>query len=178
MVVVDGASAVTLATNPSYADLLYCWKEFEIDPLRPMLLADTTAFVSAQHFLAAVGSSIIPFFAYVDGEPAGLAWRYDIAMLPPKMTPLSAFVAVYVLPDYRGAHLVRQCAAAFLVQVRDYGVEHLWAEVRCDNLLSQYALRACGFEKVAALPSWKRYQGQWQDMKLYHLPIESSSYHV
>ena len=157
--------------NPSHADLLHCWQVFGTDPLRPMLLADTTAFVSAQHFLAAVGSSIVPLLARVDGEPAGMAWLYDIAMLPPKMTPLSAFVAIYVLPAYRGEHLVRQCAEAFFDQVRAYGVAHLWAEVRCDNLLSQYALRACGFEKVATLPSWKRYAGVWQDMKLYRLPL-------
>ena len=157
--------------SPSRDALLHCWRIFEVDPLRPMLLADTTAFVSAQHFLAAVGSSIVPFLAYVDGEPAGIAWLYDIAMLPPKMTPLSAFVAVYVLPGYRNAHLVRQCSKAFLAQVRDYGVVHLWAEARCDNLPSQYALRACGFKRIAMLPSWKRYASVWHDINLYHLPL-------
>lgn len=163
--------AIEIDAAPSPSLMLYCWRAFEADPLRSMLLADTTAFVSAQHFLNAVGTSIVPFLACVDGKPAALAWLYDIAMLPPKMTPLSAFVAVYVLPAFRGEHLVRQCAEAFLDQVRKYGTAHLWAEVRCDNLPSQYALRACGFEKVATVPSWKRYAGAWQDMKLYHLPL-------
>ncbi len=94
--------AIEIDTAPSPSLLLYCWRAFEADPLRPMLLADTTAFVSAQHFLNAIGTSIVPFLAHVDGEPAALAWLYDIAMLPPKMTPLSAFVAVYILPPYRG----------------------------------------------------------------------------
>ena len=157
--------------SPSPGALLHCWRIFEADPLRPMLLADTTAFVSAQDFLNAVGNSIVPFLARVDGNPAGFAWLYDIAMVPPKMTPLSAFVAVYVLPAYRVAHLVRQCFEAFLSQVRSFGVEHLWAEVRCDNLVSQYALRFCGFQQVATLPSWKRYVGVWQNMMLYHLAL-------
>ena len=162
----------TIDMSPLASDLLHCWRIFEADPLRPMLLADTTAFVSAQHFLAAAGNTIVPFLASVNGELAGIAWLYDIAMLPPKMTPLSAFVAVYVLPGYRNAHIVRQCYEAFLLQVRDYGVKHLWAEARCDNSQSQYALRACGFKKVATLPAWKRYAGLWQDMALYHLPLE------
>ena len=169
MSAVDTSPIVMIDSAPSYVDLLYCWQMFEADHLRPMLLADTTAFISAQHFLAAVGSSIIPFLARVNEEPAAIAWLYDIAMLPPKMTPLSAFVAVYVLPAYRSAHLVRQCAKAFLIQVHNHGIAHLWAEVRCDNLPSQYAIRACKFKKVATLPAWKRYAGVWHDMKLYHL---------
>lgn len=161
----------TIDMSPSPNALLHCWRIFEADPLRPMLLADTTTFVSAQHFLNAVGNSIVPFLARVGGNPAAIAWLYDIAMVPPKMTPVSAFVAVYVLLDYRTCHLIRQCAEAFLTQVRDYGVKHLWAEARCDNLQSRYALRACGFEKIVMLPSWKRYAGVWQNMELYHLPL-------
>ena len=86
-----------ITDNPSSADIRQIWGHIEADPLRPMFLADTTTFVSAQHFLNAVGNSIVPFLAYVDGEPTALAWLYNIAMVPPKMRPLSAWLAVYVL---------------------------------------------------------------------------------
>ena len=62
----------SLDISPSPGALLHCWRIFEADPMRPMLLADTTPFVSAQHFLNAVGSSIVPFLAHADGEPAAL----------------------------------------------------------------------------------------------------------
>lgn len=157
--------------TPSADILRQLWRHVESDPLRPMLLADTTAFLSPQHFLAAVGNTILPFVAFVDGEPAVLAWLYDVAMVPPKMTPISAFLALYVVALFRQQQVWQQCADEFLTHVRSYGLAHLWAEVRVDNLASQYALRASGFEQVATLPSWKRYQGEWHDMKLYHLSL-------
>jgi L-amino acid N-acyltransferase YncA len=159
--------------HPSPATLQGLWQQFEADPLRSSLLADTSTFLSAQHFIAAVGHSILPFVAYVDEEPTGIAWLYDIAMVPPKMTPVSAFLAVYVLPLFRRQHIVRQHVAGLFDIMRGYGLAHLWAEVRSDNLPSQAMAIACGFEKVATLPTWKRYQGQWQDMYVYHLPLAS-----
>ena len=161
----------SLDISPSPGALLHCWRIFEADPMRPMLLADTTPFVSAQHFLNAVGSSIVPFLAHADGEPAALAWLYDIAMLPPKMTPLSAFLAVYVLPEFRSHGVISACLAPFLAWAREQEIEHLWGEVRVDNVASRIALSMAGFTQTAILPSWKRYANIWQDMALYHLPL-------
>lgn len=158
---------------PSADILRQLWRHVESDPLRPMLLSDTTTFLSAQHFLVAVGSSILPFVASVDGEPAALAWLYNIAMVPPKMMPISAFLAVYLLPDFRQRHIVTQCADEFLRVIKGYGVEQLWAEVRIDNLPSRKALLACGLQYLVVLPTWKRYQGVWHDMALYHLSLTS-----
>ena len=134
-----------------------------------MLLADTTTFLSDKHFLAAVGDTILPFVASVEGAPAALAWLYNIAMVPPKMTPLSAWLAVYVLAPFRGSQVWLQCKEVFFTSIRTFGLEHLWAEVRVDNRASQYALHASGFTHVATVPSWKRYAGVWQDMQLYYL---------
>lgn len=164
-----GNDALRIDPSPSVADLIPCWQALEADPLRAMLLADTTTFLSVRHFLAAVGSTIIPFVACADGEPAAIAWLYNVAMVPPKMTPISAFVAVYTLPAFRHQHVVTQCADEFLQVIKEYGVEHLWAEVRIDNLPSRQALLACGFQYLVVLPAWKRYQGVWHDMALYHL---------
>ena len=162
---------ITIDAAPPAETLRHLWQQFEEDPLRAVLLADTSTFLSARHFIAAVGQSIIPFVASVDGEPAGISWLYNIAMAPPKMTPISAFTAGYVLPQFRDAHLRRECNKAYISLVQTYGIEHLWAEVRTDNLAAHYALRASGFKKTALLPSWKRYKGQWKNMILYHLPI-------
>lgn len=158
-----------ITNTPSSTDIRHFWAQIEADPLRAMLLADTTTFLSAQHFLAAVGNTILPFMASVDGEPAILAWLYNIDMVPPKMTPISAWVALYVLGPFRGRQVWYPCAEAFFTQVRGYGIEHLWAESRVDNLASQYVLRVSGFDHVATVPSWKRYGGVWHDMCLYHL---------
>mgnify|MGYP001592427994 CR=1 FL=1 len=160
--------SIQLDPAPSTETLRLLWHQFEADPLRPMLLADTSTFLSAPHFLAAVGNSILPFVPCIDGEPVGIAWLYNIAMVPPKMTMVSGFVAAYVLPQFRSKHILHQCASDFLNIVRGYGLEHLWAEVRTDNMSPQYLLRACGFDYVATLPAWKRYDGIWQDMALFH----------
>ena len=163
--------SIQLDPAPSTETLRLLWNQFEADPLRPMLLADTSTFLSAHHFLAAVGNSILPFVPRIDGELAGIAWLYNVAMVPPKMTIVSAFLAVYVLPAFRFKHMLHQCASEFLDMIRGYGLEHLWAEVRTDNMPPQYLLRTCGFEYVAVLPSWKRYGGLWQDMTLYHCAL-------
>ena len=162
---------VILDTTPSPAFLLHCWQVFETDPLRPMLLADTTTFVSAQHFLAAIGHSIVPVVAMADGIPVALAWLYNIAMVPPKMTPLSAFVAAYVLPAFRHQGVIQACMVPFIRWAKGQGVEQLWGETRLDNTASRIALSMAGFAQAAILPSWKRYAGRWQDMALYHLPL-------
>ena len=158
---------ISIDVAPSVETLRLLWQQFERDPLRPMLLADTTAFLSAQHFCAAVGNTILPFVPHVDGAPAGMAWLYDVAMVTPKMIPVSAFLAVYVLEAFRSKNIIHECASEFLDIVRGYGLEQLWAEVRTDNVAPQYALRTFGFEQVAVLPSWKRYGGVWQNMVLY-----------
>jgi ribosomal protein S18 acetylase RimI-like enzyme len=140
-----------------------------------MLLDDTTTFLSAQHFIAAVGHSILPFVSYVDEEPAGIAWLYNIAMAPPKMTPISAFTAGYVLPQFRAAHLRKKYEKAYMALIHEYGITHLWAETRTDNMLARHSLRASGFHRIAILPCWKRYRGKWMDMVLYHLSLETTS---
>ena len=167
----ESSRRIDIDTAPSAADIRHIWAQIETDPLRPMLLADTTTFLSSRHFLAAVGNTILPFVAFVDGDPVALAWLYNIAMAPPKMTALSAWLAFYALAQFRGSQIWLQGKDAFLASVRTYGLEHLWAEVRLDNLASQYVLRVSGFTHVATVPSWKRYQGQWHDMQLYHLPL-------
>lgn len=163
--------SIQLDPAPSTETLRLLWNQFEADPLRPMLLADTSTFLSAPHFLAAVGNNILPFVINVYGEPAGVFWLSRIAMVPPKMTMVSAFLAVYVLPAFRSKNIVNQSLSALLDIASGYGMEHLWAEVRIDNIPPQHALSKGGFTYVATLPSWERYAGVWHDIALYHMDM-------
>lgn len=157
---------IRMETNPTVAMLYDCWGRIAADPGRTYCLADTDP-QNVAEFLALSGDTILPCIAYMRDEPAALAWLSHIAMTAPTMTPVSAQMHLYLLPDWRTRPISPECAAIIRNGLESYGFAHLFAMARTDDVATRKALDACRFAWAATLPRWQRYGGVWGDMDVY-----------
>lgn len=162
---------IRLEPNPTPAEIAACWAKIDADPQRAQTLSDT-GWQSAEDFLACAGATMVPCIAYMGHDPAALLWLTNLALLPPRMQPLSAHLGLYLLPPWQAVPISPPCAAVIQDGLRAYGFAHLWAFVPCGALAYMQALEACGFVCEATVPQWERYGGVWCASDIYHLRLE------
>lgn len=155
-----------METNPTTTMVYDCWDKITSDSDRAQYLADTHP-QSGAEFVAICGETILPCVAYMRDDPAALLWLFDIALVVPQMTPLSAQIGMYILPEWRDRSISPECAEVMRDALASYGFAHLSALVRLDDDAARDAMDACQFTYHARLPRWQRYGGVWHNMGMY-----------
>src|SRR3990167_1974679 len=134
-------------TNPSIDVLAACWERIDADPQRSVYLSDT-ALQNVVEMVAAMGDTIVPCVAFMLDDPAALIWLSHVALAGPHMVPVSAYLDIYLMPEWRERPVSSECAASSGEGMRRYGIEHLWRCVRRDHLDERRVLQICQFDYV------------------------------
>lgn len=95
--------------------------------------------------------------------PVGLFDFYDISARHRR-----AFVAIYVLPEFRGRGIAGEILAAGMEYARRIlMLETLGAKILADNEVSRRLFEGAGFELAGLLKNWHRADGTAFDVLLY-----------
>ena len=132
-------------SRPTPTELAHLWEGVEAERARTHSFPSSMAEVVRDW-----GTGLLFFTGLVNGHLAALFGLANPAFSPAG-PPVSAWVLLYVLPEWRAQAAIGLCryAVAWCAQ---QGFQRLWTGIRVDNRAARAMARACGFTKCGTVP--------------------------